>query len=143
MHQHLLCVPVRDAACGLTLRMFRDRDGSRCAAAFTSETRLTAVLGGGQRWIALSEAALRELTEPLGVRSLIVDPNLIAPPVRTTPAATAAPAVQVPTAQAASVQVPAAQAPADVHRVARGPHRQPTFGEQQREQRVAAGLPAR
>ena len=89
LQQHLLCVPVRDTACGFALRMFRNRDGSRCAAAFTSEARLTAVLGVDQRWVALSEVALRGLTEPLGVQDLVVDPNMVAPSVTTAPVTTA------------------------------------------------------
>ena len=82
-HQHPLCVPVRDTACGFALRLFRNRDGSRCAAAFTSEDRLVAVLGPDQRWLPLPEPALRDLAEPLGVLSLIVDPALVAAPVST------------------------------------------------------------
>ena len=111
LQQHLLCVPVRDTACGFALRMFRNRDGSRCAAAFTSEARLTAVLGVDQRWVALSEVALRGLTEPLGVQDLFVDPNMVAPSVTTAPVTTA-PATTVTTAPRPSA-----------HR----PHRQPAF----------------
>lgn len=85
-HQHLLCVPVRDTACGFALRLFRNRDGSRCAAAFTSEERLATVLGTGQRWVPLAEPALRDLARPLGVLSLVVDPSLVAPPVPQSPA---------------------------------------------------------
>ena len=80
-HQELLFTPVREAACGVALRMFRDRDGSRCAVAFTTEDRLRTVLGADQRWVPLAEPALRELTRPLGVASLVVDPNLVAPAV--------------------------------------------------------------
>jgi hypothetical protein len=79
-HQPLF-IPVADNRCGFTLRLFRERDGSRCAVAFTTPERLTAVLGTGQRWAELAEPALRDLVHPLGVRQLIVDPNLIAPPV--------------------------------------------------------------
>jgi len=85
-HQPQLCVPVREAACGFALRMFRDRDGSRCAVAFSSGERLRAVLGDDQHWLPLSEPALRALAAPLGVDTLIVDPNMIAPTVRQTPA---------------------------------------------------------
>lgn len=79
-HQPLF-VPVCDNACGFTLRLFRNRDDSRCAVAFTAPERLTAVLGAGQHWVELAEPALRELVCPLGVQRLVVDPNLIAPPV--------------------------------------------------------------
>ena len=84
-HQ-LFCVPVRGAGCGVALRLFRNRDGSRCAAAFTSQERLIAVLGAGQRWIPLAEAALRGLTRPLGIEDLVVDPSMVAAPVLPTPA---------------------------------------------------------
>lgn len=79
------CIPVRDNRCGFTLRLFRDRDGSRCAVAFTTPEGLTAVLGVGQRWLPLSEDALRDLLQPLGVQRLTIDPNLVAPPVRSAP----------------------------------------------------------
>lgn len=106
---HRLCVPVREAACGFVLRMFRDRDGSRCAVAFSSEERLRAVLGDEQRWLPLAEPALRDLAAPLGVTTLILDPNLIAPTVRNTPAPTAAP---TPIAAPTAAPAPAAPAPA-------------------------------
>ncbi|MHA6758112.1 SAV_915 family protein [Streptacidiphilus sp. PAMC 29251] len=79
-HQPLF-TPVCDNACGFTLRLFRNRDGSRCTVAFTTPERLTALLGTGQRWVELAEPALRELVRPLGVQHLVVDPNLIAPSV--------------------------------------------------------------
>ncbi|MFC1441236.1 SAV_915 family protein [Streptacidiphilus sp. N1-10] len=84
---HLLFAPVRDTACGMALRLFRERDGSRCAVAFSTEQRLRAVLGSAQRCVPLSEPALREMTGPIGVTRLVVDPNLVAPPVRELPAA--------------------------------------------------------
>lgn len=81
-HTHQpLHIPVRDNGCGFTLRLFRDRDGSRCTVAFTTAERLTAVLGTGQSWVELAEPALRDMVRPLGVPHLVVDPNLIAPPV--------------------------------------------------------------
>jgi hypothetical protein len=79
-HQQL-CIPVRGNGCGFTLRLFRNRDGSRCTVAFTTPERLTAVLGAGQSWVELAEPALRDMVGPLGVQQLVVDPNLIAPPV--------------------------------------------------------------
>ena len=84
-HQ-LLFAPVRDTACGMALRLFRERDGSRCAVAFSTEERLRSVLGAAQRCVPLSEPALREMTGPIGVHHLVVDPNLVAPPVRELPA---------------------------------------------------------
>ncbi|WP_344531392.1 SAV_915 family protein [Streptomyces albiaxialis] len=55
-------------------RLFRTPWGGRTAVGFTSEGRLTAVLGGGQSFVRLSEAALRALAEPLGGVGLTVDP---------------------------------------------------------------------
>ncbi|MFC1412627.1 SAV_915 family protein [Streptacidiphilus sp. N1-12] len=82
-HTHrALFAPVCDNGCGFTLRLFRDRDGSRCSVAFTTPERLAAVLGSGQGWVELAEPALRDMVRPLGVRQLVVDPNLIAPPVK-------------------------------------------------------------
>ena len=95
--QNPLCVPVREAGCGFVLRVFRDRDGSRCAVAFSSEERLRAVLGAGQCWLPLAEPALRDLARPLGISALVLDPNLVAPTVRDTPAALA-PAAPAPAA---------------------------------------------
>lgn len=74
-------VPVRTPVGGAqVLRLFRQRDGSRCAVAFSSVEALRALLGPGQESAELTEPALRELTEPLGIRSLILDPGLVAPP---------------------------------------------------------------
>ena len=81
-HTHQpLYIPVSDNGCGFTLRLFRNRDGSRCAVAFTTPERLSAVLGAGQRWVELAESALQDMVRPLGVEHMVVDPNLIAPPV--------------------------------------------------------------
>ncbi|WP_329578912.1 hypothetical protein OG500_10250 [Kitasatospora sp. NBC_01250] len=104
-----LLVPVRSGPLGHTARLFRTPLGDRTAVAFSSRERLTAVLGEAQPWIALAEPALRALTEPLGVTTLTVDPQLAAPAPRplparatvTTPAATA-PAAISPLAPAAA-----------------------------------------
>ena len=102
-HQ-LLFAPVRDTACGTAaLRLFRERDGSRCAVAFSTEERLRSVLGATQRCVPLSEPALREMTDPIGVHHLVVDPNLVAPPVRELPAA--APVRTAPRPPAAQPQL--------------------------------------
>ncbi|MFD7454569.1 SAV_915 family protein [Kitasatospora sp. NPDC059827] len=74
-----LLVPVRSGPLGHTARIFRTALGDRTAVAFTTPQRLTAVLGPAQPWIALAEPALRALTEPLGVTTLTVDPQLAAP----------------------------------------------------------------
>lgn len=78
-----LFVPVRPGSPRCTssvhARFFRTPLGARTAVAFTSEGRLVATLGAEQRWIRLSEPALRALAAPLGVRTLTVDPQLSAP----------------------------------------------------------------
>ncbi|MER8046909.1 SAV_915 family protein [Streptomyces sp. NPDC094032] len=69
-----LCVPVRPAAHGFTVRLFRTPVGSRTTVAFTTPARLRAVLGADQPWTALAEPALRALVAPLGIDGLTVDP---------------------------------------------------------------------
>ena len=76
-----LYVPLREAACGVSLRLFRDRGGARCAVAFTSLDRLTTVLGSDQRHYRLTEHAVRALAGERGVTALVVDPGLVAAPV--------------------------------------------------------------
>ncbi|MEU9045073.1 MULTISPECIES: SAV_915 family protein [unclassified Kitasatospora] len=90
-------VPVTTSGTGSTtaLRLFRLRDGRRCAVGFSSPEALAALLGPDQAHTELGEPALRGLTAPLGVTTLVLDPRLVAPPV-STPAAPPAPA---PTAQ--------------------------------------------
>jgi len=107
IHHPLLCVPVRNAGYGSALRLFRERDGSRCAVAFTSEDRLREVLGERQDWVPLAEPALRDLTRPLGVAALVVDPNLVAPPV----ALSAAPVSVAPVSAAPVSAAPVSAAP--------------------------------
>ncbi|MGW0750834.1 SAV_915 family protein [Streptomyces sp. NPDC002587] len=91
-----LYVPARPGGAHLVVRLFRTPLGTRTAVGFTSPDRLTAALGTDQPWIRLSEAALRAMAEPLGVRLLTVDPALTAPPV----AAATAIAVGAPVPQA-------------------------------------------
>ncbi|MEU9133024.1 SAV_915 family protein [Kitasatospora sp. NPDC048540] len=79
-------VPVRDGRAAVTvLRLFRQRDGSRCAVGFSSAAALSALLGPAQRSVTLTEPALRALIAPLGVRALVLDPQLVAPPVAPVP----------------------------------------------------------
>ncbi|MFD8702397.1 SAV_915 family protein [Kitasatospora sp. NPDC059648] len=90
-------VPVTTNATGstTTLRLFRTRDGRRCAVGFSSPEALAALLGPDQAYTELGEPALRTLTSPLGVDTLVLDPRLVAPPVptpATAPAAAPAPA---------------------------------------------------
>ncbi|MGA5821261.1 SAV_915 family protein [Kitasatospora sp. NPDC094028] len=92
-------VPVTVSGTGSTsaLRLFRLRDGRRCAVGFSSPEALAALLGPDQPYTELAEPALRDLTAPLGVDTLVLDPRLVAPPVTAAPAAPLAPAG--PTAQ--------------------------------------------
>ncbi|MFG3227885.1 SAV_915 family protein [Kitasatospora sp. NPDC048194] len=77
------------------LRLFRLRDGRRCAVGFSSPEALAALLGPDHDYVEMGEPALRSLTTPLGVHTLVLDPRLVAPPVAA-PVAAPAPA---PTAQ--------------------------------------------
>ncbi|MEV5375233.1 SAV_915 family protein [Streptomyces nondiastaticus] len=77
-----LYVPVRRCACGFALRVFRSPLGMRTAVAFTTERRLSDVLGPDQPAIRLALPAVRALAAPLGVDLVSVDPQLTAPPVR-------------------------------------------------------------
>lgn len=77
-----LYVPLRELPAGVCLRFFRDRGGQRCAVGFTSLERLTSLLGAGQRYYRLTEHAIHELAADRGVSALIVDPGLVAAPVR-------------------------------------------------------------
>ncbi|MFF1835594.1 SAV_915 family protein [Streptomyces sp. NPDC058231] len=83
-------VPVRPGPGGIsrcTARFFRTPLGQRTAVGFTSARQLTATLGAGQRWIRLSEPALRALAAPLGITVLTVDPQLTAQPASCSPEA--------------------------------------------------------
>ncbi|MEV4613220.1 SAV_915 family protein [Kitasatospora sp. NPDC049258] len=81
----VLHVPVRATADGYALRLFKQRDGSRCAVAFTSAAALAGLLGPAQQSVRLAEPALRALATPLGAVDLVVDPQLVAPPVAPAP----------------------------------------------------------
>ncbi|RLV10503.1 hypothetical protein CTZ27_01650 [Streptomyces griseocarneus] len=76
-----LYVPVRRCPDGFALRVFRSPLGDRTAVAFTTERRLSDVLGAGQASIRLALPAVRALAAPLGVELVSVDPQLTAPPV--------------------------------------------------------------
>lgn len=79
-----LYVPLRDAGrgCGVSLRLFRDRGGFPCAVGFTTAERMAEVLGARQEHYRLTVRALRELARERGVYALVVDPGLVAAPVR-------------------------------------------------------------
>ncbi|MDN3351907.1 SAV_915 family protein [Actinomadura sp. DC4] len=82
----LLVVPVAGSET-LALRSGRTPTGERVGIAFTSESRLIQVMGAGQRWIRLSEAAMKTMLAPLGIARVQVDPGLIAPPASPIPRA--------------------------------------------------------
>lgn len=69
-----LYVPVREGVFSMSLRLFRTDSGRRTAAAFSSPMRLTKVLGADQRWIRLTEPALRRMIEGLDVTGIVIDP---------------------------------------------------------------------
>ena len=77
-----LYVPLRKAACGVSVRLFRDRGGARCAVGFTSAQRLASVLGPEEPFYRLTESAVRNLAAERGVYALVVDPGLVAAPVQ-------------------------------------------------------------
>ncbi|MGV9271197.1 SAV_915 family protein [Kitasatospora sp. NPDC003701] len=91
-------VPVTVTGSTTALRLFRLRDGRRCAVGFATTEALTALLGPDQASTELAEPALRALTAPLGVDALVLDPRLVAPPARPArgpaPAEPAAPAAR-------------------------------------------------
>ncbi|MFE7639812.1 SAV_915 family protein [Kitasatospora sp. NPDC058184] len=106
-------VPVTVSGTGSTtaLRLFRLRDGRRCAVGFSSPEALAALLGPDQARTELGEPALRDLTAPLGIDTLVLDPRLVAPsvaaPSATAPSRTAPPGrapVAAPSAPAPTVQ---------------------------------------
>ena len=74
-----LFVPVREGSYALVLRLFRDSAGHRTAVAFTSPVRVARVLGAGQKWVRLSEPALRDLIAGLDVIGILIDPASAAP----------------------------------------------------------------
>ncbi|MEU2872887.1 SAV_915 family protein [Streptomyces olivoreticuli] len=79
-----LYVPVRRCPSGFALRVFRSPLGARTAVAFTTERRLSDVLGTDQASIRLALPAVRALAAPLGVGLVSVDPQLTAPPAHPT-----------------------------------------------------------
>ncbi|GAA1392198.1 hypothetical protein GCM10009639_23260 [Kitasatospora putterlickiae] len=74
-------VPVTVTGRTTSLRLFRLRDGRRCAVGFSSAGALAELLGPEQAAVELGEPALRALTAPLGVDELVLDPRLVASPV--------------------------------------------------------------
>jgi hypothetical protein len=76
----LLVVPVRTRSGMASIQCGRLPSGQPVGVAFTSEGRLASVMGAGQPWICLSEAAMKEMLEPLGVTRIQVDPGLVATP---------------------------------------------------------------
>jgi hypothetical protein len=76
----VLVVPVRTRSGMACIRGGRLPTGQPVGVAFTSEERLASVMGAGQPWIHLSQAAMKEMLEPLGVTRIQVDPGLVATP---------------------------------------------------------------
>lgn len=76
-----LYVSLRDAACGVSLRLFRDRGGERCAVGFTRLESMVELLGPDQQYYRLTARSVRELAGQRDVTRLIVDPVLVAAPV--------------------------------------------------------------
>ncbi|MFD5432172.1 SAV_915 family protein [Kitasatospora sp. NPDC127067] len=91
-------VPVTASGTGSTtaLRLFRLRDGRRCAVGFSSPEALVALLGPDQAHAELGEPALRDLTAPLGIDTLVLDPRLVAPSVTAPPATPLTPTLTAP-----------------------------------------------
>lgn len=75
-------VPLNEGACSVSLRLFRDRGEERCAVGFTRFERMAELLGPEQPCYRLTVRSLRELAAERGVTRLILDPALIAAPVR-------------------------------------------------------------
>lgn len=99
-----LYVPLCGAGGAVSLRLFRDRVGERCAVGFTTEERLTALLGPHQRYYRLSERSVRALARERDVTALVVDPRLVAAAVREPVHATPDPSAAPPSAAAAPVR---------------------------------------
>ena len=99
---HTYCVPVRTAgdSAALVVQTGRLPRGQRVGIAFTGPDRLAAAMGHRQRWITLSESALRAMLTPLGVRGIQVDPILVGPSLGESAARLAAtiPAATIPAA---------------------------------------------
>jgi hypothetical protein len=111
--QHLF-VPLREVAHTVSLRLFRDRDGTRCAVAFTTHDQLTSVLGSEQRYYRLTGRAVRSLVAERGVDRLIVDPGLVAAPVSPTfvpQLSTSSPASSLTSSQAPALSPASSPAP--------------------------------
>jgi hypothetical protein len=76
----LLVIPVSGSET-VSLRSGRLPTGERVGIAFSTESRLRQVMGASQRWILISESAMKAMLAPLGIVRVQVDPGLIAPPV--------------------------------------------------------------
>lgn len=77
-----LYVPLSRAGCAVALRLFRSRGGVRCAVGFTTRERLVDVLDARQEYYRLTVRSVRELARTRAVYVLVVDPGLVAAPVR-------------------------------------------------------------
>jgi len=106
-------VPMSDAACGIALRLFRDQGGERCAVGFTRLDLLVELLGPDERYYRLTVRAVRELAAQRGVTRLVLDPALVAAPVRDLEPL-AQPAAPVSAAPVPAAHTPAALVPVSV-----------------------------
>ena len=79
---HRVYVPLTEGACSVSLRLFRDRGGERCAVGFTDFDRMAELLGPDQLCYRLTVRSVRELAAQRGVTRLSLDPALVAAPVR-------------------------------------------------------------
>ena len=86
---HPFFVPVHPSQCGtLALLTGRLPSGLRIGLAFTSESSLLSALGPWQRWVRLSEPALRDMLMPLGIDHLRIDPRPVRAAASSTPDST-------------------------------------------------------
>ncbi|MGW3353000.1 SAV_915 family protein [Nonomuraea rubra] len=74
MSEPRLFIPVSMGRFASALRLFRTAAGKRTAVAFTSPLKLARVLGPGQRWVVLTEPALRGMLAELDVIGIVIDP---------------------------------------------------------------------
>ncbi|GIG70957.1 SAV_915 family protein [Phytomonospora endophytica] len=82
---HVRYVPVRPARLvdAVVVRTGRLPDGGRVGIAFSRLDLLAAAMGDSQRWIRLSDSALRSMLTPLGITRTQLDPVLVAPDIST------------------------------------------------------------
>jgi len=126
-----LYVPLREAGCccGVSLHLFRDHDGFRCAVGFTTAERLAEVLGARQASYRLTVRTVRQLARERGVYTLVVDPGLAAVAVREQARSASVPGVNALTGAAArrlpALDVWGGRLKPGAGRIARSPEERP------------------